>query len=352
MQAEKRKSFAMRISSGILAAVLVALAGAASASQPGRYETPQAAFEQGLSAYKAGSYNVAMPALTEAAAKGNDAAKFFAEFYLARIYSDNTNSYTNHPKAFMLFRKLADENADIDPDDNARAPFVAKAFVALAGYARNGLRETGMVADPRRAANYLHQAANFFGDKDAQFELAKYYLNGEGGSDDVRRGLHYLSALSEQSYPAAQAMLAEMLWNGRQVKTDQRRALALITMAVENAPAHDRIWIEESYHSIFCAATQGTRQEADGIMARWRKMFARPTAPPVDRMGLGGKEAQPERQCSNGEAVAIHRTTTPPPGVVVATPAAPPPGQAEALKGSAFSLGFRAAGAPDSASSK
>ena len=30
-----------------------------------------------------------------------------------------------------------------------------------------------MGANPRRAASYLHHAAMFFGDKEAQFELAK-----------------------------------------------------------------------------------------------------------------------------------------------------------------------------------
>ena len=164
-----------------------------------------------------------------------------------------------------------------------------------------------MAANPRRAASYLHHAALFFGDKEAQLELAKLYLSGNGSRDDVRRGLHYLSTLSEQSYPAAQALLAEQLWIGQHVKADQRRALALVTMAAENAPAHDRIWIEEIYHSMFCAASQGTRSEADGLMARWRKMFARPVADLADRLGLGGRELQPERQCSNGETIAIRR---------------------------------------------
>ena len=158
----------------------------------------------------------------------------------------------------------------------------------------------------------------------------------------MRRGLHYLSTLSEQSYPAAQALLAELYWKGRHVKPDQRRALALITMAAENAPAHDRIWIDETYHSIYCATTHGTRQEATGIMARWRKMFARPVAEPYDRAGLGGRELLPERQCADGEAVAIRRAT-PMAGVAAAPPPTTPSvGPGEVMQGSALSLGFRA----------
>lgn len=341
MLAERRKLSAMRISSGVVALALMVCAGAALASPPARDLPGQTELEQGLAAYKAGSYAAAVPALKEAAAKGSDTARFFAEFYMARIYGDSAGTLTDHPKAFVLYRKLADERTDIDPDDDHRAPFVAKALIALAGYVRSGLKEIGVPANPRRAAAYLHHAAIFFGDKDAQFELAKLYLSGEGGTDDVRRGLHYLSTLSERSYPGAQALLAEFFWKGRYVRPDERRALALITMAVENAPAHDRIWIEEIYHSIYCATTHGTRQEATGIMARWRKVFARPVAEPSDRAGLGGRELQPERQCANGEAVAIRRAA-PATGVTAATTRPAPP--TETMQGGALSLGFRAAG--------
>jgi hypothetical protein len=336
----------MQISSGVVAAALIAFAGVAWASQPATVEASDTAFEQGVAAYNAGSLAAAVPALTQAAASGNDTARFFAEFYLARIYSDLAGGHTNHSRAFMLYRKIADEHADIDPDDDHRAAFVAKALIALASYTKHGLSELNMAANPRRAASYLHHAALFFGDKEAQLELAKLYLSGNGSRDDVRRGLHYLSSLSEQSYPAAQALLAEQLWIGQHVKADQRRALALVTMAAETAPAHDRIWIEEIYHSMFCAASQGTRSEADGLMARWRKMFARPAADLAERVGLGGRELQPERQCSNGETIAIRRNAS----ATAATAA--PPAPVEVLKGSTIPLGYRAASGPDATAIK
>ena len=78
--------------------------------------------------------NEILPALQEAASGRNETGRFFAEFYMARIYSDDAGTLTDHAKAFVLFRKPANENADIDPGDHQRAPFVAKAFIALAGY--------------------------------------------------------------------------------------------------------------------------------------------------------------------------------------------------------------------------
>jgi uncharacterized protein len=313
---------------------VIAAGSAAFAGGSVKYASPQAAFEQGLGAYKSGYYEIAIPALEEAAAKGVELNKFFAEFYLARIYSDNTSAFADHAKAYILFQKFSDNNADVDPDDGQRAPFVAKALTSLAGYLRDGIKEIGVVPDTERAVDYLHHAATFFGDKDAQFELAKVYLGGVGTAEDVKRGMHYLSVLTEESYPGAQAYLADLLWRGRFVKKDERRALALIRMAVENAPEHERIWIEDIYQNIFCGASQGTRQQADGIVARWRKVFSRPS-PPGERMGLGA-ELQPQRACGNGELVDINRDGATPP------PAAVRPGS---MQGNTTGFGLRDTGA-------
>ena len=279
MQAETRKLFAMRTFSGVLAALVVAAAAGAAWAGGVKYASPQAAFEQGLGAYKSGYYEIAVPALEEAATKGPEINRFFAEFYLARIYSDNSSALTNHGHAYDLYRKLVEENFDADPDDGRRAPFVAKALTALAGYLQRGVKEIGVRPEPDRAVEYLQHAATFFGDKDAQFELAKIYLSGGRSGEDVKRGMHYLSVLTEESHPGAQAYLADLLWRGRHVKKDERRALALITMAVENAPEHERIWIEDIYQNIYCGTSQGTRKQANGIVANWRQMFARPAAP-------------------------------------------------------------------------
>ena len=142
----------MRTFSGVLTAALIAASGVAYAGAGDvKYASPQAAFEQGLGAYKSGYYEIAIPALEEAAAKGVELNKFFAEFYLARIYSDNASAFTDHGKAYKLFQKFADDNADVDPDDGQRAPFVAKALTALAGYLRRR-RQGDRASRPSRSA--------------------------------------------------------------------------------------------------------------------------------------------------------------------------------------------------------
>ena len=357
----------MRIFSAVLGGVLaalLALAGAAVAQQPAASSQPdragQAALERGLGAYQAGRQEGAISALIEAASKGDASARFIAEFYLARIYSEGVGPAADHTKAFVLFRKIADEHVDVDPETSQRAPFVAKALIALAGYLRTGIAEIDLAPNPRRAADYLHHAAVFFGDQDAQFELARTYLAAEAPSDDTRRGLHYLSALTEQGYAPAQATLADLFWRGRHVKKDERRALALVTLAVENAPPHERIWIEDTYATVFCAAAQPVREAASGLASRWRKMFAEPAPVPAASLGLGARDLAPERQCANGETAAIAPRAVPPstnvPPSKVEVTAAPsrigPPPNLVPLKSDTPPAGFRAAGILEAAAKK
>jgi hypothetical protein len=313
----------MRIFSGVVAAALLALAGAAAAQQPdasppGRAVSRPAALERGLDAYQAGRQDAAISALGEAAGQGDPTARFLAEFYLARLYAERVGAAADQTKAFVLYRKLADENLTVDPGTSNLAPFVAKALIALAGYVREGIAEIDLAPNPRRAADYLHHAAVFFGDRDAQFELARTYLGGDSPGDDVKRGLHYLAVLTEESHAPAQAMLADLFWRGRYVKKDERRALALATVAVETAPAHERLWIEETYATVFCAAPQVTREEAGRLAASWHRMFLPPAAGPVGRTGLDAVGLLAERQCASGETVAIA-----PAAVAPATKAAP-----------------------------
>jgi TPR repeat protein len=331
----------MRIFSGAVLAVLMVGAAATGAAASGgvKYTSPQAAFEQGLGAYKSGFYEIAIPALEEAAAKGDGLNQFFAVFYLARIYADKAGGQTDHAKAYLLFQKLADEYADADPDDGRRAPFVAKSLAALAGYVKQGVKELRVKPDPERAVAYLRHAATFFNDRDAQFELAKVYLSGGGTPEDVKRGMHYLSVLTEEGHPGAQALLADLLWHGRYIKKDAQRALALITVSVENAPAHERLWIEDIYQNIFCATSQGTREEASGIIPRWRKAFAPQSRPAADQLGL--RELQPQRKCGNGEVLDIHRSGHNEQSAAVSSPTPRPP---EVMQGGAAGFGLRDVG--------
>lgn len=285
----------------MVAALLVALAPAGGdAMAQGRvtFASPQEAFENGIGAYRAGHLELAIPALEAAAAKN----MFFAQFYLARIYSDNSTPYTDHPKAYALYQRIADEYADVDPDDDQRAPFVAKSFVALSQYLQTGLPQIGQKPDYVRAMELARHAARFFNDDDAQFELARLQLRSEASTQDTPSAIHYLTVLTEKGHASAQALLADLYWRGKFVKSDAALALSLINVAVVNAPARERIWIEDIYQNIFCGAPKDVRAQAEGRVAGWADKFSRKSET-IDRSGLATLAPRPLRTCANGEPV-------------------------------------------------
>lgn len=289
----------MRISRILTTLAAVLLAPALAVAATVKFESAREALKQGMSAYSGGYYEIAIPALEHAAAEN----EVMAEYYLARIYSDNAGAHTNHAKAYLLFQKIADEYAEIDPDIDPRAEIVGKSLTALARYMISGLPEIGLRQDPARAAEYLHNASTTFDDEDAQFELAKMQLKGEGVEQNVALARHFLSVLSQQGHPGAQAFLADLLWRGMYTDRKPVRALALITVAVHNATPQDRLWIEDIYQQIYCGAGAGVRRQATGVVADWGKRFGR--QPDLrDSAGLGEAIVQPPRMCPDGEVIA------------------------------------------------
>jgi TPR repeat protein len=290
----------MRTSRLVLGFALIVLAPAMALAQTATFSSPREALRQGVSAYQGGYYELAMPALDYAAKSG----EFIASYYLAKIYQDSTGPYTDHAKAYALYEKIADEHLDADPDD-PRAQYVGKALTALAGYVLRGLPEIGLAPDAERAVFYLKNASTTFNDEDAQFELAKLQLKGEGVETNVALGRHWLSVLSQSGHAGAQAFFADLLWRGKHVEPDPARALALIAVAVDNASPQDAMWIEDIYQNIFCGAAEGTRRQATGIVAQWGNRYGRKPTEQRDRSGLAQLTVGPVRTCKNGEPVDV-----------------------------------------------
>jgi TPR repeat protein len=326
--------FKKPISSLVAAGVLLCTT-AAYALAGTTYRSPQDALDQGIGAFNSGYYEIAIPALEYA----SDAHLFLAPYYLARIYSDNNSSQTDHAKAYELYLKMADEHTDVDPDDERRAPYVAKAMTRIASYLLTGLPAVGLKADSSIAVEYLREAAQFFRDEDAQFELAKLYLRGDGIESDVPYAKHWLSVLSQKGHAGAQAFLADLLWRGKFMERDPVRALALISVSVANAPPYERVWIEDIYQNIYCGAGDGIRKQATGIVADWRTRYGR--KPDMrDRSGLGLLSVHVERTCGDGEPVPFDM------GVAAIKPPPVPvrvPGSRTFMKGSS-GVGLREIG--------
>lgn len=289
--------------------MIVASSAAALAADSVTFKSADDALRQGISAFNGGYYELAVPAL-EVVAETNPSV---GRYYLARIYADNEGAYTDHAHAYQLFKALADDLQDVDPDDEALAPIAAKSLTAVSRYLRTGISEIKVKPNTRDADRSLQRAALTFNDEDAQFELAKVLLRGEGpdiklgGDDDasskIENGRHWLSRLSRSGHAGAQAFLADLLWRGKFVTKDQVTALRLIDVAVANAPPHERVWIDDIYQNIFCNAGEGVRQQATGSVAEWHNRYGRRQEEPVDKNGLDDLSARPIRTCANGEIV-------------------------------------------------
>ena len=273
------------------------------------FKSADDAMRQGIAAFNGGYYEIALPALETVAQSNPNVGRF----YLARIYADNEGAYTDHAKAFAIFKALADELQDVDPDDDALAPIAAKSLTAVSSYLREGIADANIKPDVVAADRALQLAALTFNNEDAQFELAKVLLRGEGpditlgGQDDfsskIENGRHWLSRLSRAGHAGAQAFLADLLWRGKFVEKDQAAALNLIDVAVAHAPPHELVWIEDIYQNIFCNAGEGVRQQATGRVAEWHDRYGRRQESKADKSGLGDLAADPVRTCANGEVV-------------------------------------------------
>ena len=294
--------WSLALSSASLASVAFAASGVT-------FKSPDDALRQGISAFNGGYYEIAVPAL-EAVAETNPAV---GRFYLARIYADNEGSYTDHAKAYRFSRPWPMSCRTSIPTTITLAPIAASSLTAVSSYLRDGIAGANVKADASAADRALQRAALTFNNEDAQFELAKVLLRGEGpditlgGQDDpsskIENGRHWLSRLSRSGHAGAQAFLADLLWRGKFVAKDQAAALNLIDVAVTHAPPHERVWIEDIYQNIFCNAGEGVRQQATGRVAEWHDRYGRRTESRTGKTGLDDLSADAVRTCANGEVV-------------------------------------------------
>ncbi len=313
------------------------------------FRSPDDAMKQGISAFNGGYYELALPAFEALAATKPQIARY----YMARIYADNEGAYTDHGKAFQLYRALAEELQDVDPDDDELAPIAAKSLTAVSMYLRDGIPDAGIRPDVQAANQDLQRAALTFNDEDAQFELAKVYLRGEGpdititGFDDpaskIENGRHWLSQLSQAGHPGAQAFLADLMWRGKFVDKNQAAALNLIDVAVANAPPSERVWIEDIYQNIFCNAGEGVRQQATGRVAEWHNRYGRRPALGDNKDGLDDLAVEPVRTCANGELVRPMGVLSPdakptPLPQMISSPPAVQPGRSPLIQAGASTM--------------
>jgi uncharacterized protein len=190
-----------------------------------------------------------------------------AQWKLGRMYANGDGVVQDDLRAFDYFSKVANAHAD----DNPAAPqaaVVANAFVALGRYYTTGIANTRVKADPERAREMFAYAASYFGNAEAQFNLARMYLDGVGMQRDPKHGVRWLGLAAQKGQHEAQALLGQMLFNGDRLQRQAARGLMWLTLAQDSATP-DEAWIKDSYQAALAKASEDDRAMALQMLERW-----------------------------------------------------------------------------------
>ena len=191
-----------------------------------------------------------------------------AQWKLGRMYADGDGVAQDDLRAFEYFSRIANAHAEDSPSA-PQAAIVAKAFVALGRYYLNGIPNSKIKSDPERAREMFSYAASYFGNADAQYDLARLYLKSAGTSrDDFRYGARWLGLAAQKGQHQAQALLGQMLFNGDQLPRQAARGLMWLALARDSA-GPDETWIKDSYSKAMAKASEDDRAMALQMLEHW-----------------------------------------------------------------------------------
>src|SRR5215210_6611787 len=235
MRTYERIIFALTLGAMPLAGLAFAFDGAPAASDAA---IPVLSAQPGAAALKkaipSASAETSLTALQYQAEGGHPVA----QWKLGRMYADGDGVTQDDVRAFEYFSRIANQHAEDSPSA-PQAAIVANAFVALGRYYLNGIPNSKVKSDPERAREMFSYAASYFGNADAQYDLARLYLKNAGNSrDDFRYGARWLG---------------QMLFNGEQMPPQKARGLMWLTLARDSA-GPEEAWIKESYNRAIAKA--------------------------------------------------------------------------------------------------
>ncbi len=208
-------------------------------------------------ARESGKEEDAISALKYAADQGNPAA----QWKLGRMYQIGDGVPKDPGEAFRFFEKIVVRYIDARPG-TPEWQFTSSAMVALGHYHKNGIAEAGIAQDRSRAQVMFTTAATYFDNPEAQYELAKLYLEGENSAGDVIQAARMLKLASATGHAGAEAMLGKLLFDGEHLRRDPVRGLTMLLTAKSHASAKDVEWISNIQEEAFALATEEERREA------------------------------------------------------------------------------------------
>jgi TPR repeat protein len=226
-------------------------------------QTPGEAFRSATEALRTGEKTRAVTSLQYAAEHGHA----IALWQLGRIYADGDGVPRDDHRAFEYFQKFADSHADDNPA-TPRARFVANAFVALGQYYLEGIPNTAVAPSPERARRMFAHAASYFGDSEAQYQLAMLYVEGNGVGRDAKRAVPWLLLAANKGHYKSQALLGRILFRGEHGTRQRASGLMWLTIACDG-PGAKVSWIADLRETAFKQASDDERAMALIMLRRW-----------------------------------------------------------------------------------
>lgn len=229
------------------------------AAAPSEKSSPWDVFKLGFTAYKSGHKEQAIEAYRYAAENG----QIGATWKLARMYAEGDGVRENDLEAFKFYSEIVDQ--DVEPGSPEES-YVSDALVALGGYMQRGIPGSSVQPDMVAAQEYYMRAAANYRNPEAQYEMGKMFLNGEGGvKASISQAGRWLQLATEKGHAGAQATLGNLLFQSGKVV----RGLAMMTAALERAKPTDRPWIRSMQEDAFSMADEGDRRKAMALSQTW-----------------------------------------------------------------------------------
>ncbi|MCK8780926.1 sel1 repeat family protein [Rhizobium sp. NTR19] len=208
-------------------------------------------FKFGFKAYKNGQKEDAIEAYRYAAEKGHTGSRWA----LANMYAYGDGVTKDDFEAFKIYNEIAAQGIEPGSEDTG---FFINALLSLAGYYRRGIPGTPVKPDLSQARQLYFQVASTFGVAEAQFQLAKMMLSGEGGGASIQQAKKWLNQARRNGHAGAMAIFGNVLFQEGQIV----RGLAFMTAALDRCAAKDCSWMQQLQEQAFSVAGEEDRRGA------------------------------------------------------------------------------------------
>ncbi len=208
-------------------------------------------FKFGFKAYKNGQKEDAVEAYRYAAEKGHTGSRWA----LANMYAYGDGVTKDDYAAFKIYNEIAAQGIEPGSEDTG---FFVNALLSLASYYSHGIPGSPVKPDLYQARQIYFQVASTFGVAEAQFQLAKMMLSGDGGGANIQQAKKWLNQARKSGHPGAMAVFGNILFQEGQTV----RGLAFLTAALDRCSAKECNWMEQLQEQAFSVANEEDRRGA------------------------------------------------------------------------------------------